>query len=237
MIWQELNKETSKQVFDDYLNDEVISCPADYSEMREELLNLFSETMAEIGIGPESIPKKNYSYQVDYLYGIRIYLLLTRKYKMYVREASSAGIWRFISLKVVPDVVMLRYGKEHPDRFWKKDKRLWLRVLWWYAYLSWQGDADSTKNVLKDNSTDEILQLVDRCGRGGYRVDLYRALMLEYSKLDPIERRRKQLFRRMMVLNTARVQVVEPGLVLGGEHRYILDLIEYFNQSESEDKQ
>ncbi len=91
--------------------------------------------------------------------------------------------------------------------------------------------------MLKDNSTDEILQLVDRCGRGGYRVDLYRALMSEYSLLDPIERRRKQLFRRMMVLNTARVQVVEPGLVLGGEHRYILDLIEYFNRSENEDNQ
>ena len=103
-------------------------------------------------------------------------------------------------------------------------------MLWWYIYLSWQGSEKDTITVLKDNSTDEILQLVDRCGRGGYRVDLYRALMLQNSKLDPIDRRRRQLFRKMMVLNTARVQVIEPELTVGGNIGYAESLSKYFQE-------
>ena len=33
----------------------------------------------------------------------------------------------------------------------------------------------------------------------------------------------------MMVLNTARVQVIEPELVIGGEAVYVEDLYNYFN--------
>ena len=94
--------------------------------------------------------------------------------------------------------------------------------------MSWQGDEEATREILKDNSTDEILQLVDRCGRGGYRVELYRELMRQHAELDVAERRKTQIFRKIMVLNTARVQVVEPGLVSGGEKQYVSDLIHYF---------
>ena len=156
-----------------------------------------------------------------------MYETLNNKYGMNVRLASTAGIWRYLSVCVVPDLVEKRYGTDHPDRFWKKPKRLWLRVLWWYIYLSWQGTARQTIEVLKDNSTDEILQLVDRCGRGGYRVELYRAMMKKHGELDPVERRRNELFRKMMVLNTARVQVVEPALVDRGEEGYVDSLIDY----------
>ena len=228
MNWQKMDKNESMLAFEEFTSSGVVSCPEEYAEMRNDLCNLFTETLSELGIGPEMIPKKNYSYQVDYLYGIKIYKLLNEKYGMSIREASSAGVWRFISVAVVPDVVALRYGTDHPDRFCKKDKRLWFRVLWWYIYLSWQGDENSTKEVLKDNSTDEILQLVDRCGKGGYRVDLYREVMKQYSQINPSERRRKQIFRRIMVLNTARVQVIEPSLVEGGETQYVKDLADYF---------
>ena len=147
---------------------------------------------------------------------------------MTLRLAATEGVWRFLSVKVVPDIIALRYGKDHPDRFWKKPKRLWLRVIWWYIYLSWQGDEKSTADVLKNNSTDEIAQLVDRCGRGGYRVSLYREFMKKYSELDVSERREKDIFRKTMKLNTARVQVIEPALVDGGERQYVDDLYNYF---------
>ena len=52
--------------------------------------------------------------------------------------------------------------------------------------------------------------------------------MKKYSELDISERRQKQIFRKMMVLNTARVQVIEPALVDGGERRYVDDLCNYF---------
>lgn len=105
---------------------------------------------------------------------------------------------------------------------------MWLRVLWWYIYLSWQGSEDATIETLKENSTDEILQLVDRCGRGGYRVDLYRELMRKNGLVEIAERRKNQLFRKMMVLNTARVQVLEPELTTGGNRGYVETLYNYF---------
>ena len=191
---------------------------------------LFDNALQQIGITAEQINQKNYSYQLDLQFGIKLYSTLNQKYGMNVRLAATEGVWRYLSVCVVPDLIAKRYGKDHPDRFWKKPKRLWLRVLWWYIYLSWQGSEKDTITVLKDNSTDEILQLVDRCGRGGYRVDLYRALMLQNSKLDPIDRRRRQLFRKMMVLNTARVQVIEPELTVGGNIGYAESLSKYFQE-------
>lgn len=44
------------------------------------------------------------------------------------------------------------------------------------------------------------------------------------------ERRQKQLFRKMMVLNTARVQAVEPELTSGGNEGYVENLYQYFQE-------
>lgn len=228
MKWEELDKEQSRVAYEEFCSSGNVTCPSEYVPLRDELCQMFVETLSEIGIEPEDIQTKNYAYQVDYIFGLKLYALFTEEYQMSLRLAATEGVWRFLSVMVVPDIIALRYGKDHPDRFWKKPKRLWLRVIWWYIYLSWQGDASTTAEILKDNSTDEILQLVDRCGRGGYRVSLYREFMKKYSELGISERRQKQIFRKMMVLNTARVQVIEPALVDGGERRYVDDLCNYF---------
>ena len=229
ITWVELDKEKASAMFNEYCHSQNIDCPAEYSELRNDLCNMFSQTLSRIGISPEQINTKNNAYRVDYIFGLIMYSLLNQKYGMNLRTASSAGVWRFLSIQVVPDIIDLRYGTNHPDRYWKKDKRLWLRVLWWYIHLSWQGDISSTASVLKNNSTDEILQLVDRCGKGGYRVELYRELMRQYAELNLAERRKNQIFRKVMVLNTARVQVIEPGLVDGGERKYVSDMINFFH--------
>lgn len=231
MNWDEirLDSDTASSMFDDYKASGDFQCPDEFMEIRNDITQCFVTVLSEMGIGPEQIAKKNNAYLVDYQFGLKLYSLLNKKYGMTARNASSADVWRFLSIRVVPDVVDMRYGTDHPDRFWKKAKRIWLRVLWWYIYLSWQGSEELTAEVLEGNSTDEILQLVDRCGRGGYRVETYRELMKQHAQLDPAERRKKQIFRRVMVLNTARVQVIEPGLVCGGEEKYISGLIEYFN--------
>lgn len=227
MNWKEIKTEEALDLFQKYCSTRLPDFSDEYSELRDDLYMLFDSAMKELGIKEDEIPQKNNSYQLDLHFGIKLYETLNTKYGMNVRFASSAGIWRYISVCVVPDLVEKRYGIDHPDRFWKKPKRLWLRVLWWYIYLSWQGTSQQTINILKDNSTDEILQLVDRCGRGGYRVELYRAMMKKNGELDPIERRRKELFRKMMVLNTARVQVVEPALADRGEEGYVDSLFDY----------
>lgn len=228
MNWKEISKEESSDKFDEYCKNKEVKCPEDYIELRNRILSLFVCTLSEVGIDPVDINSKNNSYQVDYLFGLKLYQLLNDDYNMSIRIASTEGVWRFLSTCVVPDLVEMRYGLDHPDRFWKKAKRIWLRVIWWYIHLSWQGDEDSTREILKDNSTDEILQLVDRCGRDGYRVDLYREIMKQYADMDINDRRKDQVFRRMMVLNTAKVQVIEPALVDGGEIKYVDDLCNYF---------
>lgn len=228
MAWKSLSMASSEECFRQYCITRDISCPDEFRELREQITSLFNETLSEINISSSQIGEGNNSYKTDYIFGLKLYKLFTDTYKMDVRMAADSGIWRFISLMVVPDIVEMRYGTNHPDRFWKKPKRIWLRVLWWYIYLSWQGTTEKTAEILRDNSTDEILQLVDRCGRGGYRVELYREIMRRYSLLDVQKRRRAQVFRKTMVMNTARVQVVEPGLSENGFTGYVDSLYSYF---------
>lgn len=230
MKWIELSREESSRLYDRFCENGEFTYAQDYSDIREDICLLFETALGQIGITVDQISQKNYSYQLDLQFGIKLYTTLNQKYDMNVRLAATEGIWRYLSVCVVPDLIEKRYGKDHPDRFWKKPKRLWLRVLWWYVHLSWQGSEEATIDILKDNSTDEILQLVDRCGRGGYRVNLYREMMKKNGQLDPADRRKRQLFRKMMVLNTARVQVIEPEVAAGGTAGYVESLCEYFQR-------
>lgn len=226
MEWLQLTKEKSSEAFAEFCSSHTVDCPESYKAIQKDIQDLFVSTLSELNIDSEQISQN--AYKVDYLFGLKLYELLNNRYNMTVRMASTEGIWLFLSVKVVPDLIELRYGLDHPDRFWKKPKRLWLRVLWWYIHLSWQGDYESTKEAIKDNTTDEILQLVDRCGRDGYRVDFCREFMKKFSKLNPEQRKQTKIFRKMMVLNTAKVQTIEPSLVDGGESAYVNDLCDYF---------
>lgn len=233
MNWQEIkfDKDESQRYFEEYCVSKKVDFPEEYRALRNDVCQQFDETLALLGISPEMIAKKNFSYQVDYIFGLKLFHLLNEKYEMNMRAASSADVWRFLCVRVVPDVIEKRYSVEHPDRYWKKPNRLWLRTVWWYIYLSWQGNDEDTISAIKDNSTDEIAQLVDRCGRNGYRVELYREIIKQHGKLNPTERRKTEIFRKMMKLNTARVQVIEPGLVAGGETSYVNELKNYFMES------
>lgn len=235
MKWRELNVRDSEAFYEEYCEcrrtgKEWDKCPDDYLPMKADVENAFAGVLQDMDIGPEDLVRKagNYAYRTDLNFGLKLYSILNEKYGMTVRQASTAGIWRYISMVVAPEVIELRYGLDHPDRFWKKSKRLWFRVLWWYIYLSWQGNEEKTYEVLKNNTTDEILQLVDRAGKGGYRVELYREIMRTTARQNQEEWKKKQMFRKIMVLNTARVQVIEPALVDGGEPRYVEDLCDYY---------
>jgi len=237
MKWRELNVKESEALYNEYIEyrqrgKEWDKCPDDYLSLKADIEKAFADVLQDMDIGPEDIQKKagNYAYRTDLYFGLKLYRILNEKYGMMVRHASTAGIWRYISMVVAPEVIELRYGLEHPDRFWKKAKRLWFRVLWWYIYLSWQGSEKKTADILQNNTTDEILQLVDRAGKGGYRVDLYREIMKNNAKQNQNEWKKKQMFRKIMVLNTARLQVIEPALVDGGEQKYVRDLCEYFRE-------
>ena len=228
MKWKEYKADEAKTCFENYCRTGQFEYAFEFEELRSDLVTLFKDALQEIGISEGEISNSNNSYQLDLHFGLKLYMTLNEKYGMNTRYAATEGIWRYLCVAVVPDLIDKRYGKDHPDRFWKKPKRLWLRVLWWYIYLSWQGSKEDTFEILKDNSTDEILQMTDRCGRDGYRVSLCREMMKKNGELNPAERRKSQIFRKMMVLNTARVQVIEPELMPGGTVAYVDSLCRYF---------
>lgn len=174
-------------------------------------------------------------YEYDLLFGINMYECLKEKYKISERQASQDGIWMFLSVEVIPDIVYLRWKGLNENRFYKESRRIWLKTLWWYIHLSWQGSSIATLEILKDNSTDDVVQLVERSGNKGYRVELYREIMKNYSRISENEKGRKnQLFRKVMKLNTARTRVVEPSLTSGGEKQYVKELFDYFDKHKTE---
>lgn len=169
--------------------------------------------------------KKIRSYAFDLHIGLILYRILKEEYGFNERLAAQDEIWRYLSLEVFPDLVYERFGiNDH--RFYKGTRRIWLKSIWWYVHLSWQGTEEDTFDILKNNSADEVLQLLDRSGNGGYRIDLTREMMRQYKVYD--NGKVAQLFRRVLKLNTARLNMIEPSLVDGGIEAYVTDLYEYF---------
>jgi hypothetical protein len=203
-------------------NGIILDVPQKYYQLREDLLKIFEQTKEFIG---QDYPTGK-EYLIDFYFGIAMFNLFEEKYSFTLAEKSDNQFWITIGMQIIPDVVFWRWGLNE-ERFYKTPRRIWLKTIWWYVYLSWQGDKDSTFQALKDNTTDEIVQLVERAGRSGYRVSLYREIIKKYSLYSGSQKARtKSLFRRVMKLNTARVVVVEPSLYKGGENEYVNELFE-----------
>lgn len=178
------------------------------------------------------------NYAIDVYMGLYLYVLL-RQEEFTMRMASNDGLWRYMSLKVVPDLVEKRWGRDAEEHYWRKPSRIWLRSIWWYIHLSWQGDLKSTERLLLEDrfNTDTILNLEERTGRNGTYINVYRRIMYYYSiipaevlKDAENELRHKDknvtLFRTVMKLNTARSISIDPSLYVGGEDGYAKSLFE-----------
>ncbi|MFC3212224.1 hypothetical protein [Planomicrobium okeanokoites] len=168
-------------------------------------------------------------YERDLRFAIYLYDNLDKYFGFSERDASKDENWRFISLNILPNIIYDRWSGFHEARFYNDSRRMWLKSLWWYIYLSWQGSSVETFNILKNNTTDDLVQLVERPGSKGYRVELSRELMKQYSYLNKTNR--NQLFRKVMKLNTARVKIIEPSLTRGGNEQYVKELFDYFDKN------
>ncbi|WP_026691869.1 hypothetical protein [Peribacillus kribbensis] len=169
--------------------------------------------------------KKINSYGFDLHMGLVLYRILKEDFDFNERLAAQDEVWRYLSLEVFPDLVYERFGI-NDQRFYKGTRRIWLKSIWWYIHLSWQGTAEETFETLRNNSSDEISQLLDRSGSAGYRVELTREIMRQHKLLAG--RKVPQLFRRVLKLNTARLNTIEPSLVEGGIETYVSELYSYF---------
>ena len=245
--WQKKDKSSFDEMVMNW--NSIISSELDeeYLSLRKKVIAAFDEICSKIESDP--VLKSRKDYNLDLYFGCRLYEILA-EYGFSKRIGSNDQVWMYLCVKVFPDIVHKRYPgskKKHEDgiieylnvnveRFWQTRRRIYLKVLWWYIYLSLQldenaePDMDRTIAVLKNNSTDEIVQIVERSGAYGYRVDLYRKLMKYYSDHRAKMKKPAERFRQVMVLNTARGKVIEPALAEDGIDGYVKELFEYFER-------
>lgn len=136
--------------------------------------------------------------------GMALYLCLPPPV-ITLRGAADDGIWRFLSLDVLPDVVYMRSPSGREEWFWNSKWRIWLKRIWWWIHLSWQGGEEKTLEVLSGWTTDTVAQFIERSGKG-FRVELWRRIAAESAE----RRVSESHFRRVMKLNTALLTSVEP---------------------------
>lgn len=197
----------------------VIGYDESYNELRKKVIDIYCKY------------KEKGGYEVDVRIGLCLYGELSKKNGFTNVLANDDDIWRYLSCIVFPDITNLRYPPSKTDRneghrlntkrFYLHTRRIWLKTLWWYIHLSWQGTENSTYKVLKDYGTDTISDFIERPGKG-YRLALYRSLMKEYSKVDT---KSANLFNRIQKQNLVNCRNVEPALTEGAELGYVKRLI------------
>lgn len=190
-----------------------------YKDFRTALVECFKAALQESG--------GKMSYTLDLRMGIKIYELLNPRNGFTNVQANDDDIWRYISVCVMPDITYLRYPKPeqgslriNQKRFYSHTRRIWLKTLWWYVHLGWQGTSEKTFEVLKNNGTNIISHFIERPGKG-YRPKLFRSMMYVYSTLPT---QKDTIFRAAAKMNLAKCVTVEPALTVGGEDAYTAEL-------------
>lgn len=172
------------------------------------------------------------SYSYDLEFGLSLYELFkfNQKYLISLKEAANPEFWSYLSIIVIPDLVSERWDLTNYARFYQQASRIWLYTLWWYIHLSWQGDIDSTRQILQQNSTDTIMNLVERVGRKGYNLEYSRLMMKEHSliKHETLPKDDRLIFRTLMISHNLLSQTIEPSLYKNGIEDY---LTKVFNMS------
>jgi hypothetical protein len=149
--------------------------------------------------------------------------------------ASDDGIWRSLTMRVIPDYVAKRWGikqtksngeiVEQSSHFWSQPQRNWLKALWWYCHFADRGDADeaSSEGLLRSiqSHSDAIQGLVERPGRKGFDVALNRELLSRLTnKTMTVDK-----FKELLKINTAASRLTVPALCDGGAAGYVDSLI------------
>lgn len=169
-------------------------------------------------------------YALDLDMGLTIYELLNPCSSGFsISDACNDDVWRYITIKIIPDLTHLRYPAKsekgskniNKKRFYSEKRRIWIKSLWWYIHLSWQGSRETTYAVLKDNGVDNINKLIETPGKG-YRLSLYRTIMKEYSDRP----HHSKYFAGITKLNNAKNKTIEPSLFENGESSYVKQLFE-----------
>ena len=208
-----------------------------YKEVRDAIVIEFRKVLTE--------NNNQVNYNLDLSVGLKLYEALSPTSGFNNVIANDDDVWRYISVCVMPDLTFIRYPNKKEDaeilaenipgltyaigiksekdsgrikkkRFYSHTRRIWLKTLWWYIHLGWQGSTDLTFEILKNNGTNIISHFIERPGRG-YRPTLFRAMLYAYAMLPE---QKDSVFRAAGKLNLAKCVSVEPALTEGGEKRY-----------------
>lgn len=226
-----LNSSKAEKILESW--DGVSLPPIDESAkfLRNDIQKLYEESKAIVA-GLDSNKK---DYLIDVNFGVRLKAYLDEQDWFNLRVGANIDFWRFLSVIVIPHIVAERYDAKAISRYWSKPSRIWLRAIWWYAYLSWQDDEESTIKLLSSDlfTTDSIVGLVERTGHYGSRIKLYNTIMtavgsIQKDDVDTFSKTKKgsndTLFRAIMRKNTSRAFLQEPELCEGGVRGYVTSL-------------
>lgn len=219
-------KEKAREEFDKFVDGKSDELPRAYFDLSRKLF----EASGNAERIAHEFGKSRRSYEFDLNFGLSLYDILNKQEGFSMRSAAKDDVWRFISIIVIPTIIKSRWDYDL-QRFTgigpKGDARLYLKTLFWYVHLSYQEKTkdpiSSTYEILKNNSTSTIIDLVERTGKG-YDINLSRELMRQFGKIQKIKGR-EDLFRKIMKLNTAWLETMIPEFCRGGVEGYVRLLV------------
>lgn len=225
MQWIELKKIEATKIAETFQEDynngndplagrNYSSLNSSYLEIRKKLIELFGDDSK----------RTRYTYSFDFEFGLGMYVYLRTKLGMTEADASNDDIWRYIQMKVVPDIIIKRWpfknGMINAKRLYKNPSRMYLKVLWWYIHILWDNDGLSTRT---HKAQVDISQIIDRSGGSeGNSIELYKEILHVYGRVD--QSKRTNLIERVLMLDASYRTVIEPELTSGGLHKYVVDL-------------
>ena len=225
-IWNTLSAAECELISDGWSRTiESGGLPFEGFNLRRIKKTMYSPIRAELCSAYESIPSGLSSYQFDVEFGLKVYTCLI-KHGMTAADASNDGVWRYLQMKVLPDLIyriwVHKTGDIHinESRMWKKSPRLYLKVLWWFIHIVWDTDEVRTRSHL--NNSCDISQITDRTTMG-YRINVYKAILHVYGDLEE-KQISKRLLSRVLMLNSSYCSFLEPELLGIDLNEYVRSL-------------
>lgn len=204
MKFRELERDEAQKLYESLADGVIKIDDAYFADLDDSYSKIRKTILAWIADHPVA---KNYDFDLSFALELYSYFSPAKMPGFNESVASNYGFWRYVCLKVIPDIIIERHGfvKEY---FYAKNVRLYASTLWWYIEMCYQGSLEKTYDCLKDKSTDYILQIVERPGRDGMYLDVSR-LIVHYLSVLPSDIVNKEvggqtLLRRILIQNTAR---------------------------------
>jgi hypothetical protein len=232
------SREASRLLWDKWIDGGSVECDASLTADENAVRNKCSAYFRRRSSGEQAKPALKGSL-IDGDFCLELYFeilpLSSARNPFTLRLAADDSVWRRLTMCVVPDCVKLRWplkqrvdtvegeedGRSH---FWSNPQRNWLKSLWWYAHFADRGGRGATSDFLKriSNHTDPIQHLVERAGRGGYKIEVNREIL---SRLGSKNGCSVEELKRIMIFNTALLKLVEPQMHAGGVKGYVDELL------------